>query len=32
METKLKQGHQLLDSNEEKINNEKKRNKQEEDI
>ena len=32
METKLKQGSLLLDSNEEKINDEKKKNKQQEDI
>jgi len=32
METKLKQGSLLLDSNEEKLNDEKKKNKQQEDI
>jgi len=32
METKLKQGSLLLDSNEDKINDEKKKKKQNEDI
>ena len=32
METKLKQGSLLLDSNEEKLNDEKKKIKQQEDI